>query len=72
MHNFCPNLTAPAGQISTHLPQATHFSRSTLAVNELLDILGVLNNCEVLKALQILILQLQIAKILPSPSILVI
>ena len=34
--------------------------------------LGVLNNCEVLKALQILILQLQIAKILPSPSILVI
>ena len=70
--NFWPNFTAPLGQYSTHLPQATHLSISICAVYALLDILGVLNNCEVLKALQILTLQLQIAKILFSPSMLVI
>ena len=31
MHSFCPSLTAPAGQYSTHLPHATQFSLVTFA-----------------------------------------
>lgn len=62
-----------AGGAVFHALAARHaFVFSTLATYALLDILGVLKSCDVRRALQILTLQLQIAKILFSPSIFVI
>ena len=61
-HSFWPSFSAPAGHSSTQRPQATHFSLSTRAVKELLDMLGVLYRRLVLRALQICTLQLQISK----------
>ena len=49
-HNFCPSLTAPAGQASTHLPQATQFCFSTFAIYAERDIFGVLKSCDVRSA----------------------
>ena len=69
MHNFCPSFAAPAGQYSTHLPQATHFSGSTLARYAERDIFGVLKSWDVRNALHTPTAQLQIAKILSSATI---
>ena len=72
VHSFWPSLAAPAGQTSAHLPQATHFSASTCARYAEADIFGVLNSWLVLSAKQEPSAQLQMAKILSSPSMFVI
>ena len=36
VHSFWPSFTAPAGQYSTHRPQATHWSVSTRATVRLM------------------------------------
>ena len=70
--SFWPSFTAPAGQDSTQRPQATQFSGVTLAVYEERERLGVLKSMLVRRALQIFTSQLQMSKILFSPSMLVI